>query len=86
LHIACIDVPDPDNVQWEDYALPWALAMGIAKPTAMIETHQGTVPKEKHGLRYLLPGSDIDWICHEIQAARLALRCPVEDSGESWTH
>jgi 2-amino-4-hydroxy-6-hydroxymethyldihydropteridine diphosphokinase len=86
LHIACIDVPDPENVQWEDYALPWALAMGIAKPTAMIETHQGTVPKEKHGLRYLLPGSDIDWICHEIQAARMALRCPVEDSGESWTH
>ena len=86
LHIACIDVPDPENVQWEDYALPWALAMGIAKPTATFGTHQGTVPKETHGLRYLLPGSDVDWICHEIQAARLALRCPVEDSGESWTH
>jgi 2-amino-4-hydroxy-6-hydroxymethyldihydropteridine diphosphokinase len=86
LHIACIDVPDPENVQWEDYALPWALAMGIAKPTATIGSHQGTLPKEKHGLRYLLPGSDVDWICHEIQAARLALRCPVEDSGESWTH
>ena len=86
LHIACIDVPDPESVQWEDYALPWALAMGIAKPTATFGTHQGTVLKEKHGLRYLLPGSDVDWICHEIQAARLALRCPVEDSGESWTH
>jgi 2-amino-4-hydroxy-6-hydroxymethyldihydropteridine diphosphokinase len=84
LHIACIDVPDPENVQWEDYCLPWAIAMGIAKPTATMGCQQATVPKEKLGLRYLLPGTDIDWICHEIHAARLALRCPVEDSGESW--
>ena len=45
LHIACIDVPDPENVQWEDYALPLALAMGISQPTATIGTHEGTVPE-----------------------------------------
>jgi len=83
LHIVCVEVPDPENAQWEDYCLPWAVAMGFAPSLSQPETSV-RMRDSKIGARYLLPGTDIAWVCHEIQAAMLALRCPVESSGESW--
>lgn len=83
LHMACVEVPDPENAQWEDYCLPWAVAMGFAPSLSELETSV-RIKDPEIGARYLLPGTDIAWVCHEIQAAMLALRCPVESSGESW--
>ena len=83
LQIACVEVPDPENVQWEDFCLPWASAMGFATNPTMNQGAGHTSPSSL-GARYLLPGTDIQWVCHELQAAYLALRCPVEPTGESW--
>ncbi|MEI6526667.1 MAG: 2-amino-4-hydroxy-6-hydroxymethyldihydropteridine diphosphokinase [Planctomycetota bacterium] len=84
LHMACVEVPDPENIQWEDYCLPWAVAMGFTKSASVNEAVSGGTPIWGFGARYLLPGTDIEWVCHEIQAARLALRCPVQATGASW--
>lgn len=83
LQIACIAVPDPENVQWEDYCLPWAIAMGFA-PSLSDQAKSGKLKPSLLGARYLLPGTQIEWVCHEIQAAMLALRCPIESTGNSW--
>ncbi|MFM8570576.1 MAG: 2-amino-4-hydroxy-6-hydroxymethyldihydropteridine diphosphokinase [Pirellula sp.] len=84
LHIACVDVPDPDNVQWEDYCLPWASAMGFTKPMA-VGSDLCTSPNDSAiGARYLVPAMDIEWVCHEIQAATIAMRCPIQVTADSW--
>jgi 2-amino-4-hydroxy-6-hydroxymethyldihydropteridine diphosphokinase len=83
LHVACVEIPHPENVQWEDYCLSWAKAMGfVDDPFRPRPIEEPATPGL--GARYLLPGIDIPWVCHELQAARLALRCPLESSGESW--
>lgn len=83
LHVACVEIPDPESVQWEDYCLQWAKAMGF------VDDSSSPRPIEEPatpglGARYLLPGIDIQWVCHELQAARLALRCPLVPSGDAW--
>ncbi|MFN9510798.1 MAG: 2-amino-4-hydroxy-6-hydroxymethyldihydropteridine diphosphokinase [Planctomycetota bacterium] len=84
LHMACVEIPDPESVQWEDYCLPWALAMGFVNSSS-VKTSDDLHPSDTGlGARYLLPGIDVEWVCHEIQAALLALRCPVEPTGDSW--
>lgn len=84
LHMACVEIPDPESVQWEDYCLPWALAMGFVNSSSA-ETSDDLHPSDTGlGARYLLPGIDVEWVCHEIQAALLALRCPVEPTGDPW--
>lgn len=84
LHMACVEIPDPESVQWEDYCLPWALAMGFVNSSS-VKTSDDLHPSDTGlGARYLLPGIDVEWVCHEIQAALLALRCPVEPTGDPW--
>ena len=84
LHMACVEIPDPESIQWEDYCLPWALAMGFVNSSS-VKTSDDLHPSDRGlGARYLLPGIDVEWVCHEIQAALLALRCPVEPTGDSW--
>jgi 2-amino-4-hydroxy-6-hydroxymethyldihydropteridine diphosphokinase len=84
LYMACVEVPDPENIQWEDYCLPWALAMGFANSGIADVSAKTQTSRITTGARYLLPGTDVDWVCHEIQAALLALRCPIEPTGDSW--
>ena len=84
LHMACVEVPDPESVQWEDYCLPWALAMGFANSSGTDVSSRFQSPGGGLGARYLLPAIDVGWVCHEIQAALLALNCPVEPTGDSW--
>lgn len=84
LHMACVEIPDPESVQWEDYCLPWALAMGFVDSSSAETSDDLHSSDTGLGARYLLPGIDVEWVCHEIQAALLALRCPVEPTGDSW--
>ncbi|MFN7797536.1 MAG: 2-amino-4-hydroxy-6-hydroxymethyldihydropteridine diphosphokinase [Planctomycetota bacterium] len=84
LHMACVEVPDPENIQWEDYCLPWAFSMGFAHTSNAVISDNSHPSGIGLGARYLLPGTDVHWVCHEIQAALLALRCPVEPTGDSW--
>ncbi|MFN7736323.1 MAG: 2-amino-4-hydroxy-6-hydroxymethyldihydropteridine diphosphokinase [Pirellula sp.] len=68
LKIVCVETPDPESVQWEDYSYPWAHAMGLTpKPPS----------NDLKGPRYLLPANDLPWALHEIHAAANALSCPV---------
>ncbi|MFM8399581.1 MAG: hypothetical protein ACKOAH_17285, partial [Pirellula sp.] len=66
------------------YCLPWALAMGFANSDIADASAKIQTSRISTGARYLLPGTDVDWVCHEIQAALLALRCPIEPTGDSW--
>jgi len=68
LKIVCVETPDPESIQWEDYSFPWAFAMGLTPKTP---------PTVLTGPRYLLPANDLPWALHEIHAAANALSCPV---------
>lgn len=71
LVVAIVSTPDPETVQWEDYARCWATAFGMqSDPT--------TPPAIFSGPRYLLPGNDLPWAAHEVLAAFEAMQCPVE--------
>jgi 2-amino-4-hydroxy-6-hydroxymethyldihydropteridine diphosphokinase len=71
LVVAIVSTPDPETVQWEDYARSWATAFGMqSDPTAK--------PAIFSGPRYLLPGNDLPWAAHEVLAAFEAMQCPVE--------
>lgn len=71
LVVAIVSTPDPETVQWEDYARSWANAFGMqSDPT--------TPPAIFSGPRYLLPGNDLTWAAHEVLAAFEAMQCPVE--------
>jgi 2-amino-4-hydroxy-6-hydroxymethyldihydropteridine diphosphokinase len=68
LSIFCVRTPDPETIQWEDYAFPWARSLGLTDALADISLH---------GPRYLLPANDLSWTVHEIRASRGAMTCPV---------
>lgn len=68
LKIVCVETPDPESIQWEDYSYPWAHAMGLTPKNP---------PNVLTGPRYLLPANDLPWALHEIHAAANALSCPV---------
>ncbi len=68
LKIVCVETPDPESIQWEDYSYPWAHAMGLTPKNP---------PTVLSGPRYLLPANDLPWALHEIHAAANALSCPV---------
>jgi hypothetical protein len=71
LVVAVVSTPDPETVQWEDYARDWAIAFGM-------QTDPATPPANFSGPRYLLPGNDLPWAAHEVLAAFEAMQCPVE--------
>ncbi|MCY3012995.1 MAG: 2-amino-4-hydroxy-6-hydroxymethyldihydropteridine diphosphokinase [Planctomycetota bacterium] len=71
LVVAVVSTPDPETVQWEDYARDWAIAFGI-------QTDPTTPRALFSGPRYLLPGNDLPWAAHEVLAAFEAMQCPVE--------
>jgi len=71
LVVAVVSTPDPETVQWEDYARDWAIAFGM-------QTDPTTPPANFSGPRYLLPGNDLPWAAHEVLAAFEAMQCPVE--------
>ncbi|MFM8398686.1 MAG: hypothetical protein ACKOAH_12730, partial [Pirellula sp.] len=56
LYMACVEVPDPENIQWEDYCLPWALAMGFANSDRSDSSAKIQTSGIGTGARYLLPG------------------------------
>lgn len=68
LKIVCVETPDPESIQWEDYSFPWAQAMGLTPKNPA---------NSLAGPRYLLPANDLPWALHEIHAAANALSCPV---------
>lgn len=76
LTIVCVQTPEPESIQWEDYSFPWSKAMGLS-PTAS--------PSPIHGPRYLLPANDIRWAVHEIEASRMAMTCEVHALDVSWS-
>jgi len=84
LRIACVETPDPESIQWEDYSAPWAMMLGLQlahrDSTHTPQTTQLPVP----GPRYLLPGNDLSWAVHEILAASQAMRCPIEPTDYAW--
>lgn len=68
LTIFCVQTPDPETIQWEDFAYPWAQALGFAESSS-------STPWQ--GPRYLLPSNDLSWTWHEILASRSAMSCPI---------
>lgn len=84
LRIACVETPDPESIQWEDYSAPWAMMLGL-QPAHRDPTHK---PQPSHrpvpGPRYLLPGNDLSWAVHELFAAIQAMRCPIEPTDHAW--
>lgn len=68
LRIFCVRTPEPETIQWEDYARQWADALGMV--------HGETNPNFE-GPRYLMPDNEISWTVHEIDASRQAMRCPI---------
>jgi 2-amino-4-hydroxy-6-hydroxymethyldihydropteridine diphosphokinase len=68
LRIFCVRTPEPETIQWEDYARPWVDALGLA---------QGHANWDFEGPRYLMPDNDPSWTVHEIEASRRALTCPI---------
>ena len=75
LKIFCVRTPEPETIQWEDFAFSWAKALGLVGPSP---------PVQPAGPRYLLPDNDISWTVHEIEASRRALTCPIEPLGRSF--
>jgi 2-amino-4-hydroxy-6-hydroxymethyldihydropteridine diphosphokinase len=67
LTIVAVSTPDPETVQWEDYARLWTTTLGLH-----------SVDSSFAGPRYLLPANDIRWAAHEIEAAIQAMDCSVE--------
>ena len=89
LCIACVETPEPETVLWEDFSLPWARALNLVpyKPEGMDARSASSLavrPQEGTLVRYLMPGNDLDWVCHEIEAALIAMRCPLEFTDYSW--
>jgi 2-amino-4-hydroxy-6-hydroxymethyldihydropteridine diphosphokinase len=72
LKIFCVRTPEPETIQWEDFAYPWAKALGLVGPS---------LEPQPDGPRYLLPDNDLSWTVHEIEASRRALTCPIEPFG-----
>lgn len=69
LSIFCVRTPDPETIQWEDYAYPWARALNLTEAV-----HESGL----QGPRYLLPANDLSWTIHEILASRDAMTCSIE--------
>jgi hypothetical protein len=69
LRIFCVRTPEPETIQWEDYARPWVDALGLA---------QGHANCDFEGPRYLMPDNETSWTVHEIDASRQATRCPIQ--------
>lgn len=68
LRIFCVRTPEPETIQWEDFASPWASALGLVG---------GNTQACFSGPRYLLPDNDLSWTVHEIEACRQAMTCPI---------
>jgi 2-amino-4-hydroxy-6-hydroxymethyldihydropteridine diphosphokinase len=68
LLIMCVETPDPETIQWEDFSAPWAKAMGLTPAPGLTSLV---------GPRYLLPGNDLSWALHEFSAAAHAQTCPI---------
>jgi 2-amino-4-hydroxy-6-hydroxymethyldihydropteridine diphosphokinase len=68
LLIMCVETPDPETIQWEDFSAPWAQAMGLTTTHGL---------PSMIGPRYLLPGNDLSWAIHEFSAAAHAMTCPI---------
>jgi 2-amino-4-hydroxy-6-hydroxymethyldihydropteridine diphosphokinase len=75
LRIFCVRTPEPETIQWEDYARPWADALGMVHGKA--SPHSKT-NLSVEGPRYLMPDNETSWTVHEIDASRQATRCPIE--------
>jgi len=71
LLVACVQTPDPESIQWEDFSYPWASALGLTPNESQ---------DHLEGPRYLLPANDRAWAIHEIQAAQQAMHCPIQAS------
>ncbi len=77
-----IATPDPMTILWEDASRPWVEWLGLNSTDDGLENviHPGTIA----GPRYLLPGNDLPWVLHEIDAAHQAMRCPVQAVDNDW--
>lgn len=84
LRIACVETPDPESIQWEDYSAPWAIMLGLQLPHRDLTHTPQATPQPIPGPRYLLPGNDLSWAIHEILAATQAMRCPIEPTDYAW--
>lgn len=75
LSVVCVETPDPETIQWEDYSAPWAAAMGLSSSerTPLGGPSYSTLL----GPRYLLPANDVPWALHELSAAAHAMGCPI---------
>ncbi len=69
LSIFCIRTPEPETIQWEDFAFPWAQSLGLVDK--QFDSHV-------IGPRYLLPDHELDWTVHEIHASRQAMTCTID--------
>lgn len=76
LSVVCVETPDPETIQWEDYSAPWAAAMGLSS-SENASPHGGSSYAPLCGPRYLLPANDVPWALHELSAAFHAMRCPI---------
>lgn len=75
LSIFCVRTPDPETIQWEDYAYPWARVLNLTESVS---------ESALHGPRYLLPANDLSWTVHEILASRDAMTCRIEPLDRPW--
>lgn len=68
LLVVCVETPDPETIQWEDYSNPWATALGLTPNATGLALG---------GPRYLLPANDLRWTLHELLSAQRAMSCPI---------
>lgn len=68
LLVVCVETPDPETIQWEDYSNPWATALGLTPQASAFDLA---------GPRYLLPANDLRWTLHELISAHRAMSCPI---------
>lgn len=76
LSIFAVATPDPMNVLWEDYSLPWARWLNLSGDGTIAPAVGPLV----QGPRYLMPSNDLDWTLHEIRAASEAMQSWIEVS------
>lgn len=78
LSMVAVSTPDPETIQWEDYARPWAEILGMLS----VSTRMPDRARHRGGPKYLLPANELQWAAHEIEAAHQAMLCPVEKAFE----